>query len=244
MNLQDQEPLSMSEDGNVQVVKIWNTIQGEGEFAGSPAIFIRLAGCNLQCPHCDTDYTSVRVPMNVHQISQRITTREAGFERVTGGEAIRWARLVVLTGGEPLRQNVQPLVWHLMMLSHWVQIETNGTLDLAGLPRSFKTYGGGLSICCSPKAPKIHKGLRDKITSYKYVLHHASIAKVDGLPLNVLGSGLAPARPDRTDVPIFVQPEWSDDAVERKLNMDACAESAIKFGYRVSLQMHKIMGLE
>ena len=39
------------------VHSIFPTIQGEGPFVGQPAIFIRLAGCNLQCPACDTDYT-------------------------------------------------------------------------------------------------------------------------------------------------------------------------------------------
>ena len=52
---------------SLQVNSIFYTIQGEGPFAGRPAIFIRLAGCNLQCPGCDTEYTK-RQTMTVDEI--------------------------------------------------------------------------------------------------------------------------------------------------------------------------------
>ena len=71
-NVQKQEGYSKDLIGNsLEVVDLWQTIQGEGPFAGMRAIFIRLAGCNLQCPFCDTDYTSKRETLEVRMIYQK-----------------------------------------------------------------------------------------------------------------------------------------------------------------------------
>ena len=68
INIQPIEKRELSVDGSVQVHSIFYTLQGEGPFSGQPAVFVRLAGCNLQCPACDTDYTSRRTPMPVAAI--------------------------------------------------------------------------------------------------------------------------------------------------------------------------------
>ena len=60
MNQQAPEKQQLRGDGLLAVHSIFYTIQGEGPFAGETAVFVRLAGCNLQCPLCDTDYTSDR----------------------------------------------------------------------------------------------------------------------------------------------------------------------------------------
>ena len=53
-NGQPIEKVQRTFDGTLEVHSIFKTIQGEGPFCGTPAVFIRLAGCNLQCPWCDT----------------------------------------------------------------------------------------------------------------------------------------------------------------------------------------------
>ena len=105
-------------DFTVEVHSIFDTIQGEGPFAGSPAVFIRLTGCNLQCQFCDTEYTSVR---------EAITPVEA-LNRVKAAHGDSPRGLVVLTGGEPFRQNISPLCAALLHAGYHVQIETNGTM--------------------------------------------------------------------------------------------------------------------
>src|SRR5437899_12151480 len=79
--------------GYVEVHHIFKTIQGEGPYVGTPAIFIRLAGCNLQCPHCDTDYTSQRKRMTPNEVFDEVS-------RLAGNII----KLVVVSVGEPLRQ--------------------------------------------------------------------------------------------------------------------------------------------
>src|SRR3954467_9071958 len=57
-----QTILLVRSDGNsLSIHSIFYTLQGEGPYSGCPAVFMRLAGCNLQCPGCDTDYTSGQI---------------------------------------------------------------------------------------------------------------------------------------------------------------------------------------
>jgi organic radical activating enzyme len=152
----------------LEVCDVWRTIQGEGPFAGLPAVFVRLAGCNLNCPACDTDYTSNRMSIRPEQLVERIQYKQ------TGG-------LVVFTGGEPLRQNIGIATKLLYRLGYTVQIETNGMLY-----RDDMEYNG-LTIVCSPKSPIIHEKLQPLIRAVKYVVQ-AGFVDVDGLPTRTLGN--------------------------------------------------------
>ena len=93
VNNQKREGIAPLRFGDVEIVDIWKTIQGEGPLAGCPSVFIRLAGCNLRCPWCDTDYTSNRKLWRASEVVELV-------------RAIRPSGLVVLTGGEPFRQDI------------------------------------------------------------------------------------------------------------------------------------------
>ena len=69
----------------MRINEIFYSLQGEGHFTGRPAIFIRLAGCNLRCPFCDTDFTSY-TEMAVADILKAIASYPARFVVLTGGE--------------------------------------------------------------------------------------------------------------------------------------------------------------
>jgi len=104
-----------------------------------------------------------------------------------------------------------------------------------------------LQIVVSPKAPKIAANLHPFIIAYKYVLDADHIDSRDGLPESVLGMPGAPARPfSDFDGIVYVQPADEPEAngVKNKLNMKATINSAMKHGYRLCLQTHKIAGLE
>jgi organic radical activating enzyme len=92
------------------------SVQGEGTWTGTPAVFVRLAGCNLNCRFCDTDY-SLREYASVPQIVARV--------RELGGEC----PMVILTGGEPLAQRESSsLIEALRRDGRRVHIESNGSI--------------------------------------------------------------------------------------------------------------------
>ena len=231
-NLQIAEKPINNPDGEVDIAAIFPTLQGEGPFAGMPAVFIRLAGCNLQCPACDTDYTTGRRRMTLQLI----------LNNVLAVLKDRTCELIVITGGEPFRQTgLIPLITMLQFHGYTVQIETNGTIWRPGLLRSMTDHP--YHICVSPKTPDINALIRENAHSFKYILNSNNVSRHDGLPTSVLGLDIVPARPSG-NTEIYLQPEWSDDQNIYRKNLDAVLESCVKHGYRVSEQRHKFWGVE
>lgn len=233
-----QEPLKAEEsDGsNLLVHSIFYTIQGEGPHAGKPAVFIRLAGCNLQCPGCDTEYSHGAERLTFITILSRVAESH--------GDGLAWKPLVVITGGEPFRQNIIPLIEALRINDYRVQVETNGTLA----PDEWTVWD--FDIVVSPKAGKVSEALWSKIIAYKYVLDGGHIDERDGLPTSVLGMPAKPARPHSGFAgEVYVQPadvsgignpmDW-----ENQKNLEATIQSAMKYGYRLCIQTHKVAGLD
>ncbi len=231
VNTQPAEKPDYREGGSLDVQEVFATIQGEGPFAGRRAVFVRLAGCSLQCPSCDTDYTSDRKRQGYTWT--HIDIKKAAKEWKGTG------KLVVLTGGEPLRQNVFPLC-DLLASNGWnVQIETNGIHDF-----KYEYFPDDVDIVCSPKTGSINELLKPKILCLKYVLEAGKVDPDDGLPLSVLGLECRVARPwPEFYGEIYVQPQDDRDPVKNKANLDAAIKSCMKFGYRLSVQTHKIAGL-
>jgi 7-carboxy-7-deazaguanine synthase len=225
INKQRSENLYRHPGGMVELVDVWLTVQGEGPLSGHPAVFIRTAGCNLsgQCKLCDTDYTTGRRFFSPPQIVESVL-------------ALRERGLVVITGGEPFRQNITPLVRQLLMTGYNVQIETNGTYYWKGFPYR------AVQIVCSPKTPKIHPKI--PVDYYKYVIRDGEVDEEDGLPTSVLGSGIRPARPRGTaNVPIYISPCDEMEEERNEANLRAAIRSVLKFDYILSQQSHKIWNL-
>lgn len=118
------------------IVEIFKSIQGEGKWMGLPFTFIRLGGCNLNCPWCDTAYETVTSHMAPSDVVQHVETHR-----------------VVITGGEPTIHDLKPLLTELREQNKFVAIETNGTNPLP--PRALLDW-----ITVSPKREnefKIHR---------------------------------------------------------------------------------------
>jgi organic radical activating enzyme len=93
--------------------EIFYSLQDEGFWTGTPAIFIRFSGCNLKCSFCDTD----------HQ--QRFSEDEAGiYERIKDFTCKR----IILTGGEPALQLTQDFINFFKGKGYLIHLETNGTI--------------------------------------------------------------------------------------------------------------------
>ena len=111
----------MSTGALLRVVEHFHSIQGEGVHAGRSAVFLRLAGCSVGCPWCDTKESW---PAHGHPL--------VPVERLV--DTVRQARpaLVVITGGEPLQQDLTSLCQALAPLAVPRHLETSGVAPLSG----------------------------------------------------------------------------------------------------------------
>ncbi|ARB11181.1 putative queuosine biosynthesis protein QueE [Pseudomonas phage JG054] len=235
MNQQPIEKRVRRADGQLSVHSVFYTIQGEGPFCGTPSVFIRLAGCNLQCPGCDTDYTSNRADTAPQALLDKVREYQSGG-------------LVVITGGEPFRQDITRLLNVLTDAGYYVQIETNGTLEPVEYPYStMPDIRTGVYVVCSPKAGKVHPRINEVACCFKYVIAHDSVNPDDGLPLKALHHRAHPhvARPPRNWArPVYLQPMDSKDDFINDLNLKTAIASCMAHGYILQLQVHKIINME
>lgn len=229
VNEQPIEKKSYSDDFTLQIKEIFPTVQGEGPFTGHRAVFVRLTGCNLQCPGCDTDYTSVRDVMTPSEIVNNVR------------ELMPQGALVVITGGEPFRQNITPLCRLLILNGYAIQVETNGTLPPPpSMPSS-------VVVVCSPKAGKINRTTASIAHAFKYVMAADSMDVEDGLPTLALAHSAKPrvARPPEGNTrPVYLQPMDSKEDHINWSNLQACVESCMEYGHILQLQVHKIIDME
>ena len=106
----------------MRITEIFFSIQGESSHAGKPCIFIRLTGCSLRCIYCDTKYAYAG-------------GREMSLDEVLSAITSYPAKLVEVTGGEPLEQDeVYPLMTSLLDRGNTVMLETGGQISVARVP--------------------------------------------------------------------------------------------------------------
>jgi 7-carboxy-7-deazaguanine synthase len=202
----------------LKTIEIFASVQGEGLRQGEPTIFVRLAGCNRRCGFCDTKAAwRAGREMPVEDIVGTVLRLQAGLP----------AAWVCLTGGEPLGQDVRPLVDRLHEEGFLVQVETNGTF-----PPDRRTDWHTVS----PKPPDydVHPGFLKQAREVKLVVCRA-------LTLDAVRKVRA-AFPERT--PILLQPQ-SNAAWSRKkaLKILEGARRSGLGGIRLSVQLHKVYGL-
>jgi 7-carboxy-7-deazaguanine synthase len=200
----------------LEVVEIFPTLQGEGIYVGMPAVFIRLGGCNLACNFCDTEFESFQT-QSLDIIMAEVTRHEA-------------IKLVVITGGEPLRQPIGALCAALLAAGRIVQIETNGTL--------WRDLPDGVDIVCSPKvsARRYHvlrPDLLARVSALKFLISAQDEAYHD---VPDVGQG-------GRDIPVYLQPMDAYDEAMNAENRARAVALCLAHGYRLSLQTHKILGI-
>ena len=235
-------PLIAGRGETLQVREIFATLQGEGPFSGMRAVFVRLSGCPLRCWWCDTQWDDERdETLSVVEIENRVVDAFAPAHELD---------LVVITGGEPLRQPLARLIETLFLLSPRVderlvvQIETAGAWwqDCLDNPR--------VHVVVSPKTPKIDERVASVASAYKYVIRcDDQFDPETGLPISSTQVGIRHAA--RLALPprhmlrerIYLSPCDEQDDERNKENLRCASEIAMKYGYRLGVQLHKLVGL-
>ena len=110
----------------MHLIELYKSVQGESSFTGVPCIFVRLAGCNLRCAWCDSEYTFTGgKPFTADEIVAAI-------------EALQPCPLIEFTGGEPMLQarELLPLMQRLLDAGYKLMMETSGERPLADVPKA------------------------------------------------------------------------------------------------------------
>jgi len=223
----------------MQVTEIFYSLQGEGMLAGTPSVFVRLAGCPLRCRWCDTKYAwAFRAGEDLEpaQIAEKVVT---------------WpCRHVVLTGGEPLvgpdlsvRPGLVDLTGRLKALGKHITIETAGALFVPDLACDLMSISPKLSNSVPARADlaEVHERLRFDLDStrrlietYRHQLKFVIESETDLDEIQRIVETLGDV--DRTKVLLMPQAVTRDDLLARSPAIAAmCRDTGFSFGQRLHL---------
>jgi organic radical activating enzyme len=206
-SLIDQDEMNAVE---YPLVEDFYTIQGEGAHSGRPAYFIRTAGCDVNCWWCD-----------VKESWDEEAHEKKTVEDIVQGAQKSGAEFAVITGGEPLLHDLDPLTFQLKQTGLQVHIETSGSSPISG-------YLDWITL-----SPKRFKEPLDDIFPYVDELKVVVLTKKD----LEWAEKNAEKCPENTQ--LLLQPEWEKEgAVE--LIVDYVKENP---QWGISLQTHKFMGV-
>lgn len=197
-----------------RISEFFESIQGEGMFTGLPVIFVRFSGCNMSCPFCDTDFET-RVNCTPEELFGHIT--QCGPTRD-----------VVFTGGEPLLQDLTPIIEYLKSAGYRVHLETNGTIE----PDSHLAFH---SISLSPKvharAVKVKAATSLKVL-FPYIRYHGFFITAE----------------EYNDFPAqhkTLQLVFNDKGTFERKHLDECSSELRRLGngWKLGLQIHKLINI-
>ena len=220
-----------------RINEIFETLQGEGTFTGVPSIFIRLQGCPVGCPWCDTQHTwdvkqEDQVSVATMMAKPEATSEWAEMSSADIVELIKQrgyrAKHVVITGGEPAMYDLRELGEVLEAQGMRLQIETSGTYELL--------ITAGTWVTVSPKLdmPGGYLVRSDCLSRADEIKHPVAMQKhIDALDRLLQGQKL------KSDVVICLQP-ISQRPRATELAMKTCIER----NWRLSVQMHKYLNIE
>tara|TARA_A100001015_G_scaffold77003_1_gene85503 strand:- start:74 stop:703 length:630 start_codon:yes stop_codon:yes gene_type:complete len=196
---------------SLPLMESFYTIQGEGYHKGSAAYFIRIGGCDIGCHWCDIkeSWDVEKFPLvNVKSIVDKVKKK---------------SNKVVITGGEPLIYNMNPLTKKLKQLNISTHLETSGAYELTG-------YWDW--ICLSPKKNKLPiNNIYSIANELKIIIYN----KNDFLFAENLAKNTNP------DCKLYLQPEWS----KREKVMPLIVNYVLKNNHwKVSLQTHKYLNIQ
>jgi 7-carboxy-7-deazaguanine synthase len=193
-----------------------NTVQGEGFWTGTLVDFIRLAGCPVRCPWCDTGYQEggKGLPSVGRSISELLAELQSPR--------------VVITGGEPfIHRDLPELVTALLAADKQVSIETSGAYWQDVSPQAWITLSPKEHV--SPKYP-VKERFWTRANEIKLVVSTGE--EVDFYQKQLLKN---------VNIPVFLQPEWSEKERAISIILELLKQHP---SYRLSLQTHKFIGVQ
>jgi len=198
------------------------TIQGEGPHQGLPCLFLRFAGCNAWDGRAETRAASACPYCDTDFVGGDTLDAATIRERL---RALPGTGLgLVITGGEPLLQLDATLLNALAADYPWLDIETNGT-------RPAPTRPAHVTVVCSPKA----------------VRGQPVVVEPDAWKILIPDQQAFLARALASGKPVYVQPTCPDDGPNHdayRTNLAACLALCYRHGCRLSVQLHKVIGVE
>lgn len=205
------------------VIEVFDSIQGEGSMIGMPVTFIRFWGCNLRCPWCDTKDSWGH--MNLEPDEEVSDKPTIGFSWWTIDQILEECnqQYVVLTGGEPMLQYLEPLCKELHDWQKLICCETNGTLPT---PEYIDW------VVASPKPPQYLLHEQCRYEELKYVVDEAFDVR------------FVPEELSNTTGRVWVQPcdYGKGQAMKTCASMKKCAELPLKYPFlRTGIQLHKML---
>lgn len=221
---------------NYLVNEIFSSMQGEASYTGTPSVFIRLQGCPVGCGWCDTKHTwdveeknAIPIIVMVDKDEDAPTYSIMNEYNIldTLKDFAGWH--VVITGGEPCIYDLIPLTNLLIEKGYSVQIETSGTYDIKCHPETFVTV-----------SPKIN--MPGGLLVLKQSILNADEIKLPVGKKSDVDKLLALFEEFKLDV-TKINNIWLQPLSQSEKATDICIELANEYGWRVSIQTHKFLGL-
>jgi 7-carboxy-7-deazaguanine synthase len=218
-----------------RVNDVYPAIQGEGCLTGTAMVLLRLHGCEVGCPFCDTKETWETLPENNHiRLSEALGTNNR-YATLLGVEISTYIRRILpgpkwilLTGGEPADQPLRDLVDSLHDAHYRVSIETSGTAT--------GHLNAGIDwICVSPKINM--PGGRVVLPEAVEVADEVKFVIGRERDLEIMHDFLA-TYPLKPGAQICLQPMSTNQKAT-----ELCIETVLALGYRLSVQTHKLLDL-
>jgi 7-carboxy-7-deazaguanine synthase len=205
-------------------------MQCEGLLAGTPAFFIRLQGCAVGCPWCDTKYSwdiadgkRIEVAAMLSKPVGDDTYALTSVESLVQAALDSGNRHVVITGGEPCEHDLTPLTEALIAKDLTVQIETSGTQPIRAHPLTHVTVSPKINM------PGGFAVLKEALTRANEIKHPVGkLRDIEDLQTLEFDSS----------TPVFLQPLSGN-----KKATQLCIDEARKRGWRVSIQIHRFIGV-
>ncbi|MFQ3198402.1 MAG: 7-carboxy-7-deazaguanine synthase [Paraglaciecola sp.] len=220
-----------------KINEVFESIQGEGAHTGVPSIFIRLQGCPVGCPWCDTKHTwaiDENLKVDATQVMGEEGESSYWFEHTPAQLLALFTRHnyqatnIILTGGEPCMYDLRPLSETLIAMGYTVQIETSGTYEILTHVDTWVTVSPKVNM---PGGRKVLKSAVLRANEIKHpVAMHKHIEELEQV-LTLLDGGIRPL--------IYLQP-----ISQQKRATDLCIKTCIAKNWRLSLQTHKFIGIE